>query len=329
MTGAGGYIGSIATYMLLEKGHTVVAVDNFSTGYTQPLDLLKKQYGDGLRIYKADLQHNIESVFKQESQIDAVIHYAANCSVNESMLDPQKYFTNNTMGSQNLLVSMLKHDVSQIIFSSTCAVYGEAQHVPIDENHPTNPTNPYGASKRLTEEIISWYGQLKDLHYVVLRYFNVCGASDDGLLGDAKKPSVHLMQNVVRGALGIEPFHLTCPEVDTPDKTPIRDYVNVVDLNNAHLLALDYLQKGGKNEIINLGTGVGNSVLEIVKAVEEKTGVSIPLKKAAARKGEYARMIASHKKAEELLGWKPTHSLSQSIDSLVTWYGHNPHGWSK
>ena len=176
--------------------------------------------------------------------------------------------------------------------------------------------------------MIDWYSKLKGLNYVILRYFNVCGASDDGTIGDSKKPSVHLMQNVVRGALGIEPFYLTCGKFDTPDGTPIRDYVNVVDLNEAHLKALEYLGKEATSEIINLGTGNGNSVLEIVKNVEEITGKHIAVDSGAARSGEYATMIASIDKAQKLLGWKPTRSLQQSVESLVKWYTAHPHGWS-
>ncbi len=328
ITGAGGYIGSIATYLFLEKGYSVVAVDNFTTGFEKPLSILKEKFGEGaLRVYKISLQNNIEEVFKAESDIEAVVHYAASCSVDESMKNPQKYFENNTFATQNLLSTMLKHDVNKLIFSSTCAVYGEVQTVPVDETHPTNPTNPYGASKRMSEQLIEWYGKLQGLEYVILRYFNVCGASEDSLIGDSKDPSVHLVQNAVRGALGIETFHLTCPEVDTLDKTPIRDYVNVIDLNDAHVKALEYLLNGGKSETINIGTGKGNSVLEIVSEVEKQTGKKLELSKGETRQGEYAKMVADIKKAQDLLGWSPKHSLEQSIASLVSWYGAHPNGW--
>lgn len=330
VTGAGGYIGSIATCLLLEKGYQVVAVDNFSTGYRQPLELLQDKFGkDKIKIYEADLTKDISSVFTSEEGIQAVVHFAAHCLVNESMQNPQKYFSNNTGGSQYLFSAMLEHNVLKIVFSSTCAVYGEAAYMPIDEKHKTHPTNPYGASKRMTEEIIEWYGRLKNLNFIILRYFNVCGATDDGLIGDSKKPSVHLMQNAVRGALGIEPFYVTCPEVDTPDKTPIRDYTNVVDLSRAHVLALEYLFKNGKSEILNLGTGEGNSVLEIVRKVEEKTIATLSMNQGPARQGEYAKMVADIKKVESVLGWKPEHSLEASIDSLVSWYKTRPHGWEK
>ncbi len=329
VTGAGGYIGSIAVYLLLQNGYTVVALDNFSKGYKEPLKLLQEKFGkENLSIYGADLAKNIDDIFQKE-HFDAVIHYAAFCSVDESMKNPEIYFSNNVCGSQNLLNTMMRFGVDTIIFSSTCAVYGEAEYFPIDETHPIHPTTPYGASKRMVEELIEWYGKLKNLRYVMLRYFNVCGASDDGFIGDSKKPSPHLVQNTIRGVLGIEQFYLTYPEVSTPDKTPIRDYVNVVDLNEAHLRALEYLFKGGKNEIVNLGTGTGNSVLEIVKEVQSITGKEIPLQKATPRQGDDAKKIASIEKVQKILGWKPKRTMKDSVDSLVKWYTAHPKGWNE
>jgi len=329
VTGAGGYIGSVATYLLLQQGYQVVAVDNFSTGYRQPLDFLQEKFGkEKLNYYQLDLRDNLHDFFQKEKNIAAVLHYAAACKVDESMKQPEFYFSNNSLGSQNLMVNLLENGIDKIIFSSTCAVYGEAEYVPVDEKHPTRPKNPYGESKKITETIMRWYGELKNLHYVTLRYFNVCGASDDGLIGDAKKPSVLLVQNVVRGALGIEPFFLTCPSVNTPDGTPIRDYINVVDLNEAHLKALEYLLNNGKSETINLGTGTGNSVKEIVKEVEKATGKMIELKKAEQpRQGEYAKMIASIGKAKQVLGWQPHRTIETSVNSLVAWYNNHSHGW--
>jgi UDP-glucose 4-epimerase len=329
ITGAGGYIGSVAASLLLEKDYKVVAIDNFSTGYKEPLNLLMQKYGkEKLKIYNVDLKGFFSHVFR-ENQIDAVLHYAASCSVNESMERPEKYFTNNSLATQRLLHTMLDAKIDKIVFSSTCAVYGEAEYVPIDENHPTMPANPYGESKLVSETFLRWYSTLGKLKYVALRYFNVCGATDNGEIGDSKNPSVHLMQNAVRGALGIEPFYLTCGRFDTPDGTPIRDYVNVVDLNEAHIKALEYLFNGGSSEIINLGTGDGNSVMEIVQQVEEITGKKINVDQGPARAGEYAKMIASTKKAKEILGWVPARTLKNSVESLVSWYTKHPHGWVK
>lgn len=330
VVGGGGYIGSVATYLLLQKGNEVVVVDNFSTGHELPLVFLKSQFKSKLNYYKADLNDpsSLKPIFKKENGIDIVLHYAASCLVNESMENPQKYFQNNVVGTHNLLTEILSAGIKNIVFSSTCAVYGEANYVPVDEKHTTNPSNPYGMSKRMIENMLEWYGKLGKLNYVILRYFNVCGASDDGEIGDSKDPSVLLVQNAVRGALGIEPFFLTCPSVDTPDKTPIRDYINVVDLNEAHIKAVKYLREGGSSEIINLGTGKGNSVLEIVNAVQKITGAKFDLKKGEERKGEYAVMYANIEKAKKILGWQPKRTIEDSVNSLVKWYKKHPKGWS-
>lgn len=329
VTGGAGYIGSVATYMLLQKGHELVVFDNFTTGNEGVLKKFQEKYPSKFQYYNIDLldKKGVNNVLDKEKGIEAVLHYAAFCKVNESMENPYKYFENNVYGSLNFIESMRDHNIDKLVFSSTCALYGETQYIPVDEKHPTNPTNPYGESKLMVEKIIEWYGKLKGLNYVILRYFNVCGASDDGEVGDAKNPSVLLVQNAVRGALGIDSFVLTCPKVDTPDGTPIRDYVNVADLNEAHIKALDYLTNGGESNIFNLGTGKGNSVLEIIKKVEEITGKKLPREKGEERKGEYAKIYADTSKAQEILGWEPTRSLEDSIKSLVTWYGKYPKGW--
>lgn len=329
ITGAGGYIGSVATHLLLSKGYEVVGLDNFTTGFRGPLELLQEKYGkEKLRFYETDLSADLSPIFSQEKDIEAVLHYAASCSVNESMENPGKYFSNNTCATHNFIRQIVDHGIKNIVFSSTCAVYGEAEYTPIDEKHPTVPANPYGESKLMSERIIRWYGELKGLNYVILRYFNVCGATDDAMIGDSKKPSVHLMQNAVRGALGIEPFNLTCGKFNTPDGTPIRDYVNVVDLNTAHLLAVEHLLNNKPSDVINLGTGKGNSVMEIVKQVEEITGKHIDAVSGTTRAGEYAKMIATTEKASKILGWKPSHSLKDSVQTLVDWYTAHPQGWN-
>jgi len=330
VTGGAGYIGSIASQLLLQKGYEVVVIDNFSTGYEEPLIKLKTLYKSRMSYHKADLNDplSLRAVFEKEKNIKAVLHYAASCLVDESMKDPQKYFQNNVVGTHNLLTQVIKNRIRHIVFSSTCAVYGEAKYVPVDEKHPTEPSNPYGLTKRMIEQMIEWYGKLGKLNFIILRYFNVCGASDDGEIGDSKDPSVLLVQNAVRGALGIEPFFLTCPKVETPDRTPIRDYINVIDLNEAHIKALEYLWEDKPSEIINLGTGKGNSVLEIVKAVQKITGVKYDVKKGVERKGEYAVMYADIGKAKKVLNWSPKRTIDDSVNSLVKWYKKHPKGWS-
>ena len=328
VTGAGGYIASIATYLFLQKGYEVVALDNLQTGYRAPIDFLIAKFGnDKIRFYEMDLKADLSSLFEKEKDIEAVVHYAASCLVDESMKNPEKYFRNNILGTLNLLSQIDKYGIKKFVFSSTAATYGEAQYVPIDELHPTLPVNTYGESKLMTEMMIKRYGANKGMRYIILRYFNVCGASDDGLVGDSKHPSVLLIQNAVRGALGIEPFKLVCPKVETPDGTPIRDFVNVMDLNEAHLLALEYLGSGGESEIINIGTGAGNSVFEIIEKVKKVTGVAFDIGKSEPRMGDPAKLVASIEKAKKILGWAPKRTIEDSITSLVTWYKAHPNGW--
>lgn len=327
ITGGAGYIGSHAVKLFLEKRFEVISFDNFSRGFKQPLEILKK-YGK-LKIIKGDLRNkkNIKKVFS-ENNINTVIHFAALCSVNESMEQPEIYFENNVVGSLNLFEAMREACVKNIIFSSTCATYGEAEYLPMDEKHPQNPANPYGESKMLTEKILRWYGSLHEFKYVIFRYFNVCGAEAKGEIGDSKKPSSLLVQNAVRGAMGIEPFSYTCQKVDTPDKSPIRDYVDVEDLVNAHYLANEYLQKtSNKSDIFNLGNGEGWSVKEIVSKVEQVFGKKINKKNGGVRKGEYAKVNADPSKAFSILKWKPQKSIEESILSLKKWYEKHPHGY--
>ncbi len=329
ITGAGGYIGSVAADLFLSHGYEVVGLDNFQTGYKEPLELLKNKYPNKFRFYEIDLKNDLSPIFKNEDNILAVVHYAASCVVDESMKNPFKYFNNNVSGTANLLSTMDKFGIKNIIFSSTCAVYGEAEYYPIDEKHPLNPTTPYGVSKKMAEEVIQWFGKIKRMKYCILRYFNVCGATEDGSIGDSKKPSTLLVQNAVRAALDIEKFYLTCPEVDTPDKTPIRDYIDVIDLNEAHLKALEHLLLNKKSETINLGTGTGSSVLEVVNKVKKLTGVEIPIEKANIRQGDDAKKIADIKLAKEILGWEPKRTIGDSVKSLLIWYKSHPNGWEK
>jgi len=324
VTGAGGYIGSHVAKKLLQDGHKVVAFDNFSKGYREPLEIISK-YGS-LEICEGDIsvKDDIEKAF-QDKKIDAVMHLAAFCSVDESVKNPELYFKNNTQATSNLIQVMLGHKVKKIIFSSTCAVYGNSKYLPIDENHDTLPLNPYGDSKLKAEEEIINSG----LEYVVFRYFNVCGADSDGEIGDSKKPSELLVQNAVRGALGIEDFKLTYSPVNTRDGSPIRDYVDVEDIAEAHIKALKYLEEGKNSEIFNLGNGKGWSVKEIVDTVKKELQADFMLKEGTVRQGEYAEVYASTEKAQTMLNWKPEKSLSESVKSLSKWYNNKPNGYAK
>lgn len=326
ITGGAGYIGSHAVKHFLKLGYPVVVFDNFSRGFHEPLDILDK-YGD-LSLVEGDLRNkeDINKVFK-EFEIDAVLHFAALCEVDESMKQPELYFENNVVGSLNLLEAMRENKVDKIIFSSTCAIYGNAQYVPVDEQHPQVPDSPYGESKLLVEHMLQWYGKLHNFNYVILRYFNVCGADSDGEIGDHAKAL--LMQNAVRGALGIKPFGYTCHEVDTPDGTPIRDYIDVEDLVKAHFKAYNYLMQGGQRDIFNLGNGAGFSVKEIVEMVEKVCETNIKKNEVSKRKGESARVYAAPAKVQEKLDWQSEKSLEQSIISLKKWYQNKPNGYSK
>lgn len=331
VTGAGGYIGSITSSLLLEQGYTVVTLDNYTRGFREPLAYLSKKHGEKIRIFQSDLvADGGKSVFDANPDIEAVIHFAALLNVGESWTIPQRYFTNNVVGTQMLLEQCVDHAVHKLIFSSSCTVYGNAQYTPIDEMHPiAEPASPYGMSKLLTEKLLTDYQRLSLVSSIFLRYFNVCGATDDGTLGDSKKPSFHLVQNTVRGALGIEPFALNYAKVNTPDESPIRDYTNVVDLADAHVRALEYLTRENKNDVFNLGTGTGNSVLEIIQEVKKLTGKDFPINESSERRqGEADKMIADITKAKSILGWEPKHTLAQSVESLIKWYEVHPNGWA-
>ncbi len=329
ITGGSGYIGSHAAKFFLEKGYHVVVFDNLSHGYEEVVERLRP-FGK-LDFYKGDLlnSEDLKEVFSKYV-FDAVLHFAALCSVNESVENPSLYFRNNVVGSLNLLDALKELSPKpSLVFSSTCATYGETLYVPVDEEHIQNPVNPYGASKLIVEKLINSYSHKYDFKYATLRYFNVCGADPSGVIGDSKRPSPHLVQNIVRGALGIEPFQLTFSEVDSPDGSPVRDYVNVMDLVRAHYLAYLYLKKGGSSDAFNLGTGKGSSVREVIKEVEDVLHLKISVSQGVPRKGEYAQIYASYKKAKDLLGWEPEFSLKDSVLSLKKWYETNPNGYSK
>jgi UDP-glucose 4-epimerase len=326
ITGGAGYIGSHAVKLFLEKGYEVTAFDNFSRGFHQALETLKPL--GTLRVVTGDLRQpkQIEAALEGQG-FAGVLHFAALCLVNESMEKPEAYFLNNVFGTLNLLEAMRKNKIENLIFSSTCAVYGESQYLPVDEAHPINPSNPYGESKHLSEQMIKWYGTLHGLRYCILRYFNVCGSSSDGLIGDSKKPSQLLMQNAVRGAMKLAPFTYTCPKVNTLDGTPIRDYIDVEDLVTAHFLAYEKLDEAAANQVFNLSSGAGYSVKQIVGAVEKAFNITMEKKTGPTRQGEYAEIYALPTKAQQLLSFTTKKTLADSIESLRRWYTKHPHGW--
>lgn len=324
ITGGAGYVGTHTVKAALKAGHSVVVFDNFYRGWREPLDILGK-YGK-LEVVEGDLRNksDLSNLFSGR-KFDAVIHLAAVCLVDESTKNPELYFETNTVGTLHLLEIMKENDVNKIVFISTCAVYGEPDSLPIKESQLKIPLNPYGESKLAAEKIIEWFGISHAFRYAILRCFNVCGADAEGEIGDSKKPSQLLMQNAIRGALGIEDFNLTCSKVDTEDGTPIRDYVDVEDLAEAQLRGLDYLNYG--SVVCNVGNGVGLSVLDIVKKVEKHTGVKLKFNFGVPRSGEFVKMFADVSLIGKTLGWKSRKTLDQSITSLISWYTKHPEGY--
>lgn len=327
ITGGGGYIGSHVAKYFLSRNFRVYVFDNFSTGFLEPLEILKRKYKK-LTIIRGDLRQRAK-IFEalKAAKPEAVLHLAALCSVDESMKYPKKYRENNTGGTYNLLSAMSDLGLNQLIFSSTCAVYGNISRPPVKESHPLKPTNVYGETKVEDEKLIQKFAAENKIQYVIARFFNVCGADAEGLIGDSKKPSTLLVQNAVRGALNIEPFKLTCPKVKTFDGTPIRDYIDVEDLAAAFYKAYTYLSGGGKNLTVNLGNGTGYSVRQIIMTVEKVLKSRIEIHQGPKRKGEYEKIFADTNRARASLKFVPRKALKQSVLSLAKWYKKHPHGY--
>ncbi|MGN0550815.1 MAG: UDP-glucose 4-epimerase GalE [Acutalibacteraceae bacterium] len=322
--GGAGYIGSHTVYRLIEQGHKVVVFDNFETGYYEAIH-------PDAEVYEGDLRNraDIDNVFDEESDIDAVIHFAANSLVGESMVKPLKYYDNNICGTKVLLESMVAHNINRIVFSSTAATYGEPIHTPILENDPTNPTNCYGETKRAMERMFYWTEQAHGMKYVSLRYFNACGAHISGKIGEAHNPESHLIPIILQTANGTRD-HISVfgTDYDTPDGTCIRDYIHVTDLAQAHILAVEYLINGGESDIFNLGNGVGFSVKKVIETAKKVTGKEIKVVEENRRAGDPAVLIASSEKAKKVLGWNPQYNeLSTIIETAWKWHSTHPNGY--
>ena len=271
----------------------------------------------------------MDQVFRQHP-IEAVMHFAAASQVGESMQDPLLYYENNLCATVALLRAMQRHEVKRIVFSSSAAVYGEPELTPIPEDSPKSPTNTYGETKLAMERLMHWCQTAYGLEYVSLRYFNAAGASPGGLIGEDHTPETHLIPLVLQAAQGKrESVSIFGTDYPTPDGTCIRDYIHTSDLASAHRLALEYLLRGGKSEIFNLGSEQGLSVREIVEAAKAVTGVDFPVKLAPRRAGDPAVLIASNRKAREVLGWVPQHSDAHSIlESAWQWHRSHPNGFN-
>ena len=319
VTGGAGYIGSHCVMALLEQNNDVVIFDNLSTGHIETVETLKK-YGP-VEFQKGDLTNfdDINSVFKNYD-IDKVVHFAAFSQVGESVVNPQKYYINNVCGTINLLRAMLENNVKKIVFSSTAATYGEPVYIPIDEKHPQNPINPYGQTKLMIEKIMDDYDKAYDLKSVRLRYFNVAGADSKSRIGEWHDPETHLIPNILKSTFNNgKTFQMFGDDYDTKDGTCVRDYINVEDLAQAHLLALKYLDNGGETNYFNLGTNDGNTGKEVFSACEKVTEKTIPVEIKPRRAGDPASLVADNRKAKESLTWKPQHTLDESMASAYSW----------
>ncbi len=322
VTGGAGYIGSVTAELLRDRGERVVVLDDLFRGHRAAVPSDEP-------FYEGDIgDRELVARIAREHDLEACIHFGALAYVGESVLDPARYFTKNVEQGIALLDSLLKADVRRIVFSSTCATYGEPQQVPISEEHPQNPTNPYGWSKLFMERIMESYDHAYGLKYIALRYFNAAGATSE--LGEDHEPETHLIPNVLAAAQGqIPAVSVFGNDYPTPDGTPIRDYIHVSDLGSAHILALDYLRSGGKSDYINLGNGHGYSVMEVIETARRVTQSEIPIKIEPRRAGDPSRLVANSEKARAILAWKPAHpDLISILRTAWEWRVKHPRGYS-
>jgi UDP-glucose 4-epimerase len=322
VTGGAGYIGSHTVLELVGRGHRVVVLDNLSKGHRaalQGVELVHGDTGDSVLVRELFKKHGVE----------AVVHFAASSLVGESVRQPAAYYHNNVIKGLALLDAMVESGVRCLVFSSTAAVYGEPVEVPIPEGHPTVPTNPYGATKLALEGAMRWYGEAYGLRCVSLRYFNAAGADPSGEIGEDHDPETHLIPLVLKAAAGLLP-HLEVFGTDypTPDGTCVRDYIHVIDLAAAHVLALDALAAGAPSAVYNLGNGNGYSVLEVIQAAEEVAGRPINVRYGPRRPGDPASLVAGSAKIMDKLGWQPRFAdLKVIIDTAWRWHSTHPHGF--
>lgn len=307
VTGGAGYIGSHTRYFLEKRGHSVIVVDNLSNGYR---DAVPEKI---LRVMDVRETDKLGQLLADE-KIEAVIHFAAFIAVGESTQVPERYFANNVGGSLSLCEAMVGAGVQHIVFSSTAAVYGIPRHVPIVEDEPSAPINPYGESKAIVETILDWMDRYRNLRGIRLRYFNACGAEPQAGLGERHNPETHLIPLILRAIQTGKPVTLFGEDYPTPDGTCIRDYIHVADLAEAHILALEHLMNGGKSDAFNVGTGTGHSVKEVVDAVERVTGKPVPRVIGPRREGDPPSLVADSRKLQSTLGWHPQRA---DLDRIV------------
>ena len=322
VAGGAGYIGSHMVALLVKRGYEVIVADNLRTGHWQAVKGAKK-------LYVGDLRDNafLEQVFS-ENDIDGVINFAAFSLVGESVTNPLKYYGNNVEGAVSLLSAMKTHGVDKMVFSSTAATYGEPEKQPIEEHDRTEPTNPYGATKLAIENMLKWCDRAYGIRYAALRYFNAAGSDTETGIGEDHDPESHLIPLVMKTALGQrDHIGIFGEDYPTADGACVRDYIHVTDRAEAHLLALEYLAGGGSSDVFNLGSGDGYSVKEIIETARRVTGREIKATVEPRREGDPSVLIASNKKAAEVLGWKPVRGLEQIISDAWAWHSGHPNGY--
>jgi UDP-glucose-4-epimerase GalE len=312
--GGAGYIGSHTARALRRAGHQVIVFDNLSTGY--------EFLASGFELVKGDVLDR-GALARVLARAEAIMHFAAHAYVGESVTNPRKYFRNNVEGGLSLLNAALETGVKKIIFSSTCAVYGEVAKVPIEENTPRQPVNPYGVSKLFFEQALEAYDRAYGFRYASLRYFNAAGADESGESGELHDPETHLIPLALRAAAGDGPeLHVFGSDYPTPDGTCIRDYIHVNDLASAHVKALEHLAAGKESVAVNVGTGTGASVREVISAVEKVAGKAVPHRMVPRRPGDPPALVANPAKAQSLLNWKATRSLYEIVSTAWSWEEH-------
>jgi UDP-glucose 4-epimerase len=298
VTGGAGYIGSVTAHLLKRRGYGVVIVDDLSRGHEHNVR--------GLAFHRLNLSETaaLAGLLSAE-RVDAVIHFAAYSAVGESTRKPELYFLNNDGGSASLLTAMVQANVKRLVFSSTAAVYGTPKVVPIPEDLPFDPLNPYGESKVLVEKMLRWMDECIGFRSIALRYFNACGSDPESGLGEEHNPETHLIPLLLRAVATGQPITIFGGDYETPDGTCIRDYIHVTDLAEAHVVAIEKLLAGGETDVFNVGTGAGRSVLEVMRAVEEVTGAKVPHQIGPRRAGDPGVLVANSDKLKRTLGWTP------------------------
>ncbi|NLK34859.1 MAG: UDP-glucose 4-epimerase GalE [Gracilibacteraceae bacterium] len=323
VTGGAGYIGSHCVCSLIDKKEEVIVADNLQTGNRDAV------HGEA-RFYKGDIRDEefLDKIFRENS-VDTVIHFAANSLVSVSMKEPLAYFNYNVHGTEVLLSAMNRHNVRRIVFSSSAAVYGEPESIPILETDRTEPANTYGETKLAMEKMMKWADIAHGIKHIALRYFNVAGAHESGTIGEDHDPETHLIPLILQVPLGKrESISIFGDDYDTRDGTCIRDYIHVTDLTNAHIIVLERLRKGASSNVYNLGNGEGFSVKEVVEAARRVTGHPIPAVMYPRRAGDPAVLIASGKKARKELGWQPRfNKIDDIIATAWKWHKNNPEGF--